>query len=254
MPDIKWIKITTDLFDDEKISIIESMPDKDTLLVIWIKLLIMAGKVNDGGHIYLAEGVPYDEETLASVLKRPLNTVRLAMSTFAKFKMIEMSQESIFLVNFEKHQNIDGMERVRELTRARVEKYRTRHKLLPEVCNATVTFGNATDKTKTKTKIREEETRIEENTLYTQINFNEIWLKTLEIIRRDVNKPNYDTYFSKTIGLEQRNGSFIISTPTEYIAEHLRSNFIQVTTRALSEITGELIAPVFICPEADDAT
>ena len=46
MADIKWIKITTDMFDDEKIKVIEAMPDRDAILIIWIKLLTLAGKVN----------------------------------------------------------------------------------------------------------------------------------------------------------------------------------------------------------------
>lgn len=32
------------MFDDEKIRIIESMPDADTILICWIKLLSLAGK------------------------------------------------------------------------------------------------------------------------------------------------------------------------------------------------------------------
>lgn len=31
MNGVQWIKITTDIFDDEKIQLIESMPEGDTL-------------------------------------------------------------------------------------------------------------------------------------------------------------------------------------------------------------------------------
>ena len=46
MADIKWIKITTDIFDDEKILLIESLPEADSIIVIWFKLLCLAGKMN----------------------------------------------------------------------------------------------------------------------------------------------------------------------------------------------------------------
>ena len=32
MAEVKWIKIVTDIFDDEKILLIESMPDADALI------------------------------------------------------------------------------------------------------------------------------------------------------------------------------------------------------------------------------
>ena len=49
MGDVKWIKITTNMFEDEKVDFIESLPEADTILVIWIKLLTLAGKCNANG-------------------------------------------------------------------------------------------------------------------------------------------------------------------------------------------------------------
>ena len=39
MSEVQWIKITTDIFDDEKIQLIESMPEGDTLIVIFLTML-----------------------------------------------------------------------------------------------------------------------------------------------------------------------------------------------------------------------
>jgi predicted phage replisome organizer len=92
MPDVKWIKITTEIFDDEKIKLIESMPDKDAVLVIWFKLLVQAGKCNGcnvTGAICLTDAIPYTEEMLSTIFNRPLNTIRLALDVFQKFGMIE---------------------------------------------------------------------------------------------------------------------------------------------------------------------
>ena len=146
MHDVKWIKITTGMFDDEKIKIIESMPDADAILVIWIKLLIQAGRTNASGYIFLNETIPYNDEMLSTIFHRPLNTVRLALETFQRFGMIETSQNGIKITNWEKHQNVNGMEKIREQTRLRVQKHRE-SKMLTEGKdgNATVTLRNGTE-------------------------------------------------------------------------------------------------------------
>jgi predicted phage replisome organizer len=128
MSDVKWIKITTGMFDDEKIKIIESMPDADAVLVIWIKLLTLAGKCNDDGYVTLCEDMPFSDEMLATIFHRPLSTIRLALSIFQKYKMIKIADKDIKIVNWDKHQNIDGLDRIREQGRLRMAEYRKRHK------------------------------------------------------------------------------------------------------------------------------
>lgn len=140
MPEIKWIKISTSIFDDEKIQLIEAMPDADTLLVIWLKLLVLAGKVNASGDVRLSEGIAYTDEMLSTVFRRPLNSIRLALQVFIKFKMVETLPDRLFITNWEKYQNIEGMDKVRQLTAERVRKFRERQQpLLPQV-----TLGNVT--------------------------------------------------------------------------------------------------------------
>ena len=148
MAEVKWIKILVDIFDDEAIKLIEQMPDGDTLLVIWFKLLAKAGKTNDGGLVYLKENIPYTDEILATVFNKPIATIRLAMQTFRNLGMVELTNEhQILITNWEKHQNIDGLAKVREQTRLRTQRSREKRKLLledKEKCNATVALHNAT--------------------------------------------------------------------------------------------------------------
>ncbi len=72
MGEIKFVKLSTHMFDDEKIKLIEQMPEADTLLIIWVKLLAQAGKTNASGYIFLSENVPYTDEMLAAIFSRPL--------------------------------------------------------------------------------------------------------------------------------------------------------------------------------------
>jgi len=129
MSNIKWIKLSTSMFDDEKIKLIEQLPEADTILIIWIKLLSQAGKTNSNGYIYLNENVPYSEEMLSTIFDRSLNTVRLALNTLQDFGMIFIDDAAfIRITKWEKHQNVEGMDRVRRLAAERNKRYRERKK------------------------------------------------------------------------------------------------------------------------------
>lgn len=140
MAEIKWIKITTSIFDDEAIKVIEQMPEGDAILVIWFKLLVQAGIINDSGLVYFKKDIPYTEDMLAIVFHKPVTLIRLALTTFEKFGMIEISDNRTILIrNWEKHQNIETLDIIREQTRKRVKKYREKQKLQLSNPNCNVT-------------------------------------------------------------------------------------------------------------------
>lgn len=156
MAEIKWIKIATNIFDDEKLLLIETMPEADAIIVIWFKLLCMAGKQNNNGVFMLNDRIAYTEEMLATIFRKPLNVVRLALTTFETYGMIEVIDNVITIPNWEKHQNIDKLETLKEQTRLRVAKHREKQKLLiennNEKCNVTVTLCNALEEDKEEDK------------------------------------------------------------------------------------------------------
>lgn len=151
MAEVQWIKIATNLFDNRKIKQIECLPEKDTIIVIWIKLICLAGSINDGGQVYFLKGHPYTADMLATQFNRPSDVVSTALDIFSKFGMIEVTDGFIEILNWEKYQNVDGMERIREQNRIRKQRQRERDS------HVTVTQRHGTD------KIREEEIREEEN-------------------------------------------------------------------------------------------
>lgn len=156
MSEIKWIKITTDIFDDEKMCLIDALPDRDAIIVIWIKLITLAGKLNRKGVLAISKNIVYTDEMLAQTFHRPLNTVRMALEVFENFGMVEKIDGVIMLPNWEKHQNIDGMEKIKEQNRNRAARHRKKQKLLAQnnesnvisnvTDNVTVTDDNAIDK------------------------------------------------------------------------------------------------------------
>ncbi len=151
MAEIKWIKITTNIFDDEKIKIIDTYPARDEIIVIWFKLLALAGKVNQNGMLFMNNRIAYTPEMLSAIFNRELNSIKLAISTFEQFGMIEVEDnELISIANWDKHQNIDGMDKIREQNRIRQQEHRQKKKQLQlsHDSNVTVTLSNAIEEDK----------------------------------------------------------------------------------------------------------
>ena len=129
MAEVKWIKLMTDVFDNRKIRQIEAMPEGDTIIVIWFKLLTLAAETNDSGLVYFTADLPYTDQLFATQFNRNLQTVQLALTTFERFGMIEVVDEIIKVSNWERYQNIEGLEKMREQNRLRVAKHREKKKL-----------------------------------------------------------------------------------------------------------------------------
>ncbi|AFS42130.1 gp19 [Streptococcus pneumoniae] len=112
--------------------------------------------MNTKGVLTISKNIVYTDEMLAQTFHRPLNTVRMALEVFEKFGMVEKIDGVIMLPNWEKHQNIDGMEKIKEQNRNRAARHRQKQKLLAQnnesnvtdnvMDNVTVTHGNALDK------------------------------------------------------------------------------------------------------------
>ncbi len=132
MGEVKWIKLTTDIFDDEKILMIEALPSADTIIVIWFKLLAFAGKSNNNGVFMMSNRIPYTEEMLAAIFRRDSNTVKLALKTFEQFGMIEIVDNVITIPNWDKHQSLDAYEKKKERDRRLQAERRARQKALIE--------------------------------------------------------------------------------------------------------------------------
>lgn len=129
MAEVKWIKVSTSMFDsNRKIKQIEVMPEGDSILVIWLKLLLLAGNINDGGAIYITPEIPYTDELLANELRRPIATVRLALNTFVKFEMIEIEDDILRLSSWQKYQSTDRLEELKQKDRDRKRLKRAQEK------------------------------------------------------------------------------------------------------------------------------
>jgi predicted phage replisome organizer len=132
---------------NRKIKQIETMPEGDTILVIWLKLLLLAGNVNDRGAIYITPEIPYTDEMLANELRRPVTVVRMALTLFEKFGMIEIIDNVYYLSAWEKYQSTDKLAEMREKDRERQRAKRAAQKALKgaSVDCPRIVHGQSTD-------------------------------------------------------------------------------------------------------------
>lgn len=130
MSDVKWIKITTDMFDNRKIKAIRKLPEGNNIILIWVMLLSLAGRCNASGMIFLTENIPYTNKMLADELDFEESVICIALDTFEKFGMI-VRDESLFISvnNWAEYQSVESMDKIREKTKDRVQKHREQKKL-----------------------------------------------------------------------------------------------------------------------------
>lgn len=154
MADVKWIKITTDMFDNRKIKHLRRLPDGNNIVLIWVMLLTMAGRCNANGMIFLTENIPYTPKMLADELDFEESTVKLALTVLEQLNMVVTDKGYFTIAGWEEYQNIEGMEKIREQNRIRQANYKAKQKLLQGnvtdnvIGNVTVTLGNATEEDK----------------------------------------------------------------------------------------------------------
>jgi predicted phage replisome organizer len=138
LADVKWIKLTTDMFDNRKIKHLRKLPEGNSIVLIWVMLLTMAGRCNASGMIFLTENIPYTPKMLADELDFEENTVKLALEALERFRMIVTDNGFFAIAGWDEHQNIEGMEKIRESKRLAQARWRAKQKELPAIVDSTV--------------------------------------------------------------------------------------------------------------------
>jgi predicted phage replisome organizer len=110
---------------------------------------MQAGKTNASGWIYLSEECAYTPAMLSTLFNEPQQMVETALKLFSSrpFQLIELTDDGlIYIPNWEKHQNIEGMDKIREQNRIRKINQRERQKqLMSRDIHVTSQQNHATD-------------------------------------------------------------------------------------------------------------
>ena len=158
MTEIKWVKISTDIFDNRKIKHLRKLPKGNDIALIWVMLLVMAGRCNKDGRVFLTESIPYSTKMLADELDFEEDTVALAMKTFKQLNMISYDEKFFAITGWEEYQNVDQMEKIREQNKIRKQNQRERQKILNAMSrdsHVTVTQCHATEEEEEKEEEKE---------------------------------------------------------------------------------------------------
>lgn len=130
MNGVKWISITTDIFNDEKMCAIESLPDGVSIELVWFKILCLAGTCNEHGFLMITRDIPYTDEMLAKNFRMDIGIVQRALDVFQKMGMIEIVDDIYMVSNWMKYQNNAELQHIKEANRVRQQRYRDRQKQL----------------------------------------------------------------------------------------------------------------------------
>ena len=120
---VQWIKIATDIFDDEKILLIDSLSESDSIIIIWFKLLCLAGKQNNKG-VLLFNNISYTPKMLSTIFRRSEETIKNALKIFEDYGMIHYINTTLAITNWGKHQNLDKIEANKAYMRNYMREYR----------------------------------------------------------------------------------------------------------------------------------
>jgi predicted phage replisome organizer len=152
---LSFIKLDINILDDSKIRLLRKYPDGDKLIVLWIGLLCLAMKSDNPGYVYVTNGIPYTDADLSVVLEIEEKTVQMGLKLFEQFNMIEIIKGGVIeIINFNKHQNLDKIDRAKEKSRISSKKYREKQKQLL-LSDGHVTESDKTDKDIEKEKEKE---------------------------------------------------------------------------------------------------
>lgn len=136
MPDVKWIRLSVDIFDNRKIKHIRRLEMGERKVLIWVYLLTLAGKCNSGGDIFITPGIPYSFEELADEIGVFTHDIEESLDIFESFGMLTCNNGVITITNWEEYQNAQGLDRIREQGRLRVQRSRQkkREQMESQIC------------------------------------------------------------------------------------------------------------------------
>ena len=154
------------MFDNRKIKYLRKLPEGNNIVLIWVMLLTIAGRCNAGGMIFLTENIPYTPNMLAEELGFDVNTVQLAIASLEKLGMITCDESDFFISGWAEYQNVDGMERAKQMNRERQKRWYEKQKLLSNANpNVSLTQSNAIEEDiERRKKIEKEDSEIKNNT------------------------------------------------------------------------------------------
>jgi len=221
LAEVKWIRLNTDMFDNAKIKYLRTLPEGDKIVLIWVMLLAKAGKCNANGYIFLTENIPYTQDMLAAEFGFEITTIQLALNSLMRLGMINLDESNLYVTGWEEHQNIEGLEKIREDNRKRVAKYRKKQKLLSSNVTSNITVTGSNDIEEEREEEREEDKEID-----------------IDNIKKEKKKSEFDLLVeSYTDDLQLRNTIYEFIKMRKAIKAAMTSNALKLMLSKLDKLS-----------------
>lgn len=156
MANLQWLKLSTNFLDNNKIKLLESEKDGDTIIRVWIQLLTVAMKCNYQGRLSITEEKPMTVDELSKIMGKAKKKITKYLEKFEELKMIIIEDNFYKIKNWSKYQSADKLEEIRLQNCLRQQKYREKKKSEKEKSNVTITQRNTKEEKKIKNKIENE--------------------------------------------------------------------------------------------------
>ena len=123
-----WVKVSTGIFENEKIVYIGAMENGSELVLLWIKLLVLCGKANNGGILRISGRIPHTVSTLAGIMHCDKGLMQTAIDTFLDLGMVERIDGVLTIPGWEEYQSEDKLAGYRLKEAERKRNWRERQK------------------------------------------------------------------------------------------------------------------------------
>ena len=123
MGELRWIKVATDLFENRKIRYLLRQPDGEKMVLMWIRLLCFAGRINDRGRVYFTEELPLDAATLADDAGCPQPFAARVLDELARLSMTDTDGGVLHIRNWGEFQEAENLEQIRKNRARRNARY-----------------------------------------------------------------------------------------------------------------------------------
>ena len=159
---MEWIKLSTDIFDDEKIKIIMAEKRGNELVLCWIKLLCLAGKQENMG-VFSINGKALTAEQIATVTGTEKGLMNRAVDAFVEYGMLLNDNGFLSIPKWEAHQDIEKAEEHRAAAARRQAAFRQRQKSRHSNVTSNVTDNVTATDEKRYSNAAEEEKELRNN-------------------------------------------------------------------------------------------
>ena len=254
---LEWLRLFTNFLDGASFKFmrkakVDGVADlRDKLEAVWFELLGLAGKCNNHGALW-NDSVSYGKVSeIAVMTDRTENEVKICLDFYQSQKMGEMTDSGFVVLNFDKFQFADRIEKIREKNAERQRKHREAVTLLSRDCHVTSRFPSQENKNYNENiELKEENHKdVYEDRGVERCFLTETLIKKGFIEETDSDFPKLNDYL-KGLKADKRTCDCVA-----YVVEHYDNSvvhkaewFIKSVSDYLSspELTGEALTEVMI--------